>query len=150
MVKDASHILFDDVEIKAGQLAEGSEALSGIDTLSDNVTFIQASEKGECCAEYHCHEPVSEEIQVLEIAFHKGKTRKTTFAVDYIDADDNKKHHIGTFTSPGDTNNYTKYLFPDKVKNLKTLVVTFKHNSDRSQWFGVKGIRLAKFIEKPL
>jgi hypothetical protein len=150
MVKDASHVLFDDVEIKAGQLAEGSDPKYGIDTLSEYATFIQATnDKEECCACYHCHEPVSEEIQVLEVAFHKGKTRKTTFAVDYIDTDD-KTHHIGTFTSPGDTNNYGKYLFPDKVKNLKTLVVTFKHNSDRSPWFGVKGIRLAKFIEKPL
>jgi hypothetical protein len=152
MVKDASHILFDDVEIKAGQLAEGSESIFAIDTLTDKATFIQATageDAAECCAEYHLHEPVSEEIQVLEVAFHKGKTRKTTFSVDYID-DSDKKHHIGTFTSPGDTNNYTKYLFPDKVKNLKTLVITFKHNSDRSPWFGVKGIRLAKFIEKPL
>lgn len=150
MVKDASHVLFDDVEIKLGQLAEGSDIRSGIDTLTNEATFIQAGDKGgDCCACYHCHEPVAEEIQILEVAFHKGKTRKTTFSVDYIDAD-NKKHHIGTFTSPGDTNNYTKYLFPDKVKNLKTLVVTFKHNSDRSPWFGVKGIRLARFIEKTL
>jgi len=152
MVKDTSHVLFDDVEIKTGQLAEDSDPRSGIDTLTDKATFVQATGKeGEdgCCVEYHCHDPVGEEIQVLEVAFYKGKTRKTTFSVDYID-DSGKKHHVGTYTSPGDTNNYSKYLFPDKVKNLRTLVVTFKHNDDRSQWFGVKGIRLAKFIEKTL
>jgi len=151
MVKTASHVLFDYANTDAKNANE-QEAMKAIDTMSDEVFYSNIDnangEEGvslECC----CHDPVGEEINVLEVAFHKGKLRKTTFSVDYIDSAD-KKHHIGTYTSSGENSNYEKFLFPDKIKDIKAICLKLKKNNDGSPWFAVKGVRLARFIEKTL
>lgn len=154
MVKDVSHITFDRAETNAN--VEDEEVfgpMNAVDLTKDAAFFAKVSSGDDnqneielCC---HCDEVVRDEIQVLEIAFHKGKLRKTKFSVDYIDEDD-KKHHVGTYESKGETSSFEKFLMPEKIKNFKGLVITFKGNNDRSPWFAVKGIRLAKFVEKTL
>jgi hypothetical protein len=152
MPQTASHILFDYANTDAKNTDE-NEAMKAIDTMSDEVFYsnidnASSSEEG-VCIECHCHDPIKEEIHVLEIAFHKGKLRKTKFSVEYIDSED-KKHHIGTYQSSGESSNYEKFLFPDKIKNIKAIVLKFKSNNDGSPIFAVKGVRLARFIEKTL
>jgi len=153
MVKDVSHIIFDSATTNVN--VEDDEVFgptNAIDLTKDSAFFAKVTDESKdstlelCC---HCNDVVTDEIQVLEIAFHKGKLRKTKFSVDYIDEED-KKHHVGTYESKGETSNFEKFLMPEKIKNFKGLVITFKGNNDRSPWFAVKGIRLARFIEKTL
>lgn len=148
---NASHILFDYANTDSKNTEDEREAMKAIDTMSDEVFYSNIDNENpegvslECC----CHDPVKEEIDVLEIAFHKGKLRKTKFSVDYIDSED-KKHHIGTYESSGENSNYEKFIFPEKVKDIKAIVLRLKSNNDGSPWFAVKGVRLARFIEKTL
>lgn len=151
MVKDVSHILFDSATTNTEVTEEEAFGpMNAIDLTKDSAFFAMVTDDKNavelCC---HCNDVVEDEIQVLEIAFHKGKLRKTKFSVDYIDEED-KKHHVGTYESKGETSNFEKFLMPEKIKNFKGLVITFKGNNDRSPWFSVKGIRLARFIEKTL
>ena len=152
------------METKTHVVFDRANTNQKIDDEDDNGAFNAIDIGTDKAFRCHCHddpekesvelevftnEPVTEAIDVLEIAFHKGKQRKTKFSVDYIDTDD-KKHHIGTYESSGETTNYEKFLLPEKIKGFKGIVVTFKGNNDKSPWFAVKGIRLAKFIEKTL
>jgi hypothetical protein len=149
MTLTKSHIIFDRAD------ASGVN----IDTTDDNADPYNAIDLGierafyaegeGCCLECHVNDPVDEEIHVLEIAFPKGKLRKTKFSVDYVNSE-GTKHHIGTYESTGQTTNYEKFFFPEKVKDIQTICLTFKSNDDGSPWFAVKGVRLARFIEKPL
>lgn len=151
MVKDVSHVMFDRATTNAK--VDDDEVfgpMNAIDLTKDAAFYAKVVDEKNpielCC---HCDDPVRDEIQVLEIAFHKGKLRKTKFSVDYIDESD-KKHHVGTFESKGETGSFEKFPLPEKIKNFKGLVITFKGNNDRSPWFAVKGVRLARFIEKTL
>jgi hypothetical protein len=152
MTHTKSHIIFDRAEatgINPDTKDHDADPYNAIDLGIDRGFYAEAVGESPCCLECYCNEVVEEEIHVLEIAFVKGKLRKTKFSVDYID-DEGKKHHIGTYESTGETNNYEKFFFPEKVKNLQSVCITFKSNSDGSPWFAVKGVRLARFIEKPL
>lgn len=152
MVTNVSHVMFDRATTNAKvDDEEKCGATNAIDLTNNNAFIGNVGDNNnqEITLECHCDNPVNDEIDILEIAFHKGKLRKTKFAVDYLDTD-YKKHHVGTYESAGNTNNYEKFLMPQKVKGMKGLVITFKGNNDRSPWFAVKGIRLAKFVEKTL
>jgi hypothetical protein len=151
MTKTASHVLFDYANTDSKDVKDENEAMKAIDTMSDEVFFSNVDNENPegVSLECHCHDPVKEEINVLEVAFYKGKLRKTKFSVDYIDSED-KKHHVGTYESDGESSNYQKFLFPEKVKDIKAIVLKFKSNNDGSSWFGIKGVRLARFIEKTL
>lgn len=146
-----THIVFDNAKtnIKVDD-EEESGAFNAVNLASPKA-FCASKDNENETIELECYnyEPCRDEINVLEIAFKHGKHTRTKFAVDYIGEDD-KKSHIGTYESSGKTSEYEKFLMPEKVKGLKGLVITFKGNDDNSPIFGVKGIRLAKFIEKTL
>lgn len=151
MVETKTHVVFDRANTNAKITDAEEQALKAIDIGSDSVFYAHVPESDDESVEIecHCNDPVKDEIDVLEIAFHKGKLRKTKFAVDYLDSDF-KKHHVGTYESKGESSNYEKFIFPEKIKDIKGLIITLKSNNDGSPWFAVKGIRLAKFVEKTL
>jgi hypothetical protein len=150
MTETVSHVLFDRASTNAKSIEAKHSPVNAIDLTRDEAFYAKSVNDNEgielTC---HCHNHVSEGIDVLEIAFVKGKLRKTKFSVDYIDKDD-KKHHVGTYESSGLTSDFQKFFFPSKVKDLKGVVIGFKGNNDKNPWFMIKGIRLAKFIEKTL
>jgi hypothetical protein len=156
MTLTKSHVIFDRAEasgaIKQANHTEDYGPESAIDLGTDKAFYVESSgdhDKNPVALICHVNEPVDEEIHVLEIAFPKGKLRKTKFSVDYVNSE-GTKHHIGTYESTGQTTNYEKFFFPEKVKDIQTICLTFKSNDDGSPWFAVKGVRLARFIEKPL
>ena len=150
MTETKTHVVFDRANTNAKiENEEEHGVFNAIDLGVDKAFYANTTDDESVEIECHCNDPVKDAIDVLEIAFVKGKLRKTKFSVDYIDSED-KKHHVGTYESSGETSNYEKFLMPEKVKDLKGLVITFKGNNDRSPWFAVKGIRLAKFVEKTL
>jgi hypothetical protein len=146
MTETVSHILFDRASTNAKDVETKHSPVNAIDLTRDEAFYAKGEDIELTC---HCHNHFQEGIDVLEIAFVKGKLRKTKFSVDYIDKDD-KKHHVGTYEINGLTSDFQKFFFPSKVKDLKGVVITFKGNNDKSPWFMIKGIRLAKFIEKTL
>jgi hypothetical protein len=149
MTETVSHVLFDRASTNAKNIEEKHSPINAIDLTRDEAFYAKTDGNEGIELTCLCHNHVKDEIDVLEIAFVKGKLRKTKFSVDYIDKED-KKHHVGTYESSGTTSEYQKFFFPSKVKDIKGVCITFKGNNDRNPWFMVKGVRLAKFIEKTL
>lgn len=151
MTETVSYITFERAKTNAKDVKESEGPINAIDLTSNSAFYALSkdpdNEEVDICVENA--NAYKDEIDVLEIAFVKGKLRKTKFSVDYIN-DKDEKHHVGTYESNGKTSNYQKFIFPEKVKDIKGLLIKFKGNNDGYPWFAIKGIRLAKFVEKTL
>lgn len=148
MPQENSYIVFADAKANNAQVEK--EARNAVDIGSDNIFLAKAVDGTvdggkELELECKCDDIVSDSINVLEIAFAKGKYRRTKFSVDYLD-EKGEKRHVGTFESSGRTNNYEKFVMPDKIQNFIGLLITFKSNDDGWPYFAVKGIRIARFV----
>jgi hypothetical protein len=150
MTETKTHVVFDRATTNVPIEEDMRDGPFNAVNLTSEASFF-AHRSGDESIELECHvdDPCKEEIDVLEIAFHKGKYKRTKFAVDYIDGED-KRLNVGVFASSGTTNNYEKFIFPEKIKGIKGIVITFLGNDDNSPWFGVKAIRLAKHVEGTL
>lgn len=151
----SNYVKFDEAYVLGGhQQVEDEErhgVVNAISPFAANSFVIRSEnpEKEKVGLEVRVFVPVQEEVRVLEVAFEGGKQRRTRFAVEYIDVHD-KKHNIGSFTSSGTTTNFEKFELPSKIKDFKGLSITFLGNDDRFPYFMVRGVRMAKDIDKPL
>lgn len=152
MTETKTHVVFDRATTNARIEEDMRDGPFNAINLTSEACFFAHKGEGDKPIELECYvdDPCKEEIDVLEIAFHMGKYRRTQFSVDYIDEEDDERHRIGVFASSGTTNNYEKFIFPEKVKGIKGIVITFIWNDDNSPWFGVKAVRLAKHVEGTL
>jgi|GEM_PF-7009516 len=145
MPQTDSYITFDNAESNVNGPI-GHSPKNALNIGSDDAFYGEqdAELKDEVSLTCSCNEAVQDEVNVLEIAFVKGKLRQTKFSVDVIMEDDTKKH-VGTYESTL-TTNYQKFIFPEKIKGFKGVILKFKGNSDGYPWFSVKGVRMAKFV----
>lgn len=147
-----NYVIFDEAFVLNGKVEDDRHAAINAISHQSDLSFVVKSEdpeKDKVGLEVRTHVPVYSEVEVLEVCFEGGKQRRTSFAVEVIGVDGSRKP-AGEFTSSGKTSNYQKFRLTQKIKDFNGLALIFKGNDDRTPYFMVKGVRLAKHIDKPL
>ena len=136
-----NYVIFDRAEVIEGEVYGEHDAFNAVN-LSSNKDMVISGEDAaiECILE---RPVIDEEVKILEIAFAQGRQRRTTFGVTVVDTE-GKETDIGIFESTGTKSNFEKFIFPNPVFNIQSVIITFKKNDDMSKYFMVRGIRMAK------